>query len=229
MVAEQYRRGQGDVAKLAEQFRVTKKVIWADLAAIRKQWKTDVSLYFQAARAEECQKVNAVEYEAWMAWEKSKLPKERKRITSKSSAGPTGDDVRLESGGLDVTETTESTELEGQCGDPRFLEVVGKCIVQRRAILGLDAPVKVQTENPEENDIPAAIRAILSDPKRLEYELSLDDAIEDKTSEPEGYEEGSDDAIATSLGPDGNEDVCDPEPRQGIQPTGDPSGDGPDV
>jgi hypothetical protein len=39
--------------------------------------------------------------------------------------------------------------IEEQCGDPRYLEQIHKCIASRRALLGLDAPTKISPTSPD--------------------------------------------------------------------------------
>jgi predicted transcriptional regulator len=66
--------------------------------------------------------------EASVAWERSKQNAETRRVVESTSDS-------------DRTVTTTST---GQCGDPRYLQLICKILADIRAIWGLDAPQKAE-------------------------------------------------------------------------------------
>ena len=77
--------------------------------------------------------------EAWAAWDKSKTDYERKK--AKQQGIPGGDGESGE-GGV-VTVKMEQQKEEVICyGDPRYLEVIHKNLVERRKLLGLYSPEK---------------------------------------------------------------------------------------
>jgi hypothetical protein len=104
-----------------------RSTISRDLAAIKEQWRKSAVRDFDEAKGRELDKLDLVEKEAWLAWERSKEEGSRKRTTG------------------DGEETTK----EKRDGNPSFLEAVLKCIAKRCAILGLDSPLKVAPTTPD--------------------------------------------------------------------------------
>jgi hypothetical protein len=128
-VAELYLQSWPQAA-IAEQLSVEQSTISADLKAIRKEWRESAIRDFDEAQAEELKKLDRVEREAYAAWEQSKKPSQSAVINGESGTQPSRKNVRT------------------QYGDPRLLEIVLKCIAQRREILGLDAHPSTQDFNP---------------------------------------------------------------------------------
>jgi hypothetical protein len=101
------------------------------LKKIRAEWRASAVRDFDEAREIELRRIDYVHAEAAEAWEKSKKPAQ--------SAVDTGD-------GAD--QKTRKT-MKNQHGDPRFLVVILKCTADRRAVLGLDAPVQIAPVTPD--------------------------------------------------------------------------------
>jgi hypothetical protein len=129
-VAELYLQSWSQAA-IAERLQVDQSTISGDLKAIRREWRESAIRDFNQAQAEELQKIDRVEREAWAAWELSKKPSQ--------SAVVDGD--------ADSQQARKT--IKNRHGDPRLLEVVLKCIVSRREILGLDAPTKIAPVMPD--------------------------------------------------------------------------------
>lgn len=119
-VAELYLQGFTQT-QIGSQFGVNQSTICFDLKCIRKEWRKSTIRDFDDAKAIELQKIDQLEREAWKAWDRSQKPQQTAVINGQGSG-----------------ERSKKT-IVNQYGDPRFLEVVHKCIAQRRAILGLDA------------------------------------------------------------------------------------------
>jgi hypothetical protein len=125
-IATRYVHGELQ-ASIAQGLGVSQQRISQDLMVIRQHWLASSIRDFDILKAEQLAKVDAVEREAWAAWQRSQQPRE-----------------------VTVTEQTDgekpsrkaSMRREGQAGDPRFLERVQKCIDQRCEILGLHAAKK---------------------------------------------------------------------------------------
>jgi len=122
-VAARYLRGEYQTA-IAQSLGIDQAQVSRDLKAIRAQWLASAIRDFDAAKAEELAKVDAVEAEYWLAWERSKKDKE----------------IATQEAGGDGKKKKISLRREGQAGNPAFLEGVLKCISKRCEILGLDAP-----------------------------------------------------------------------------------------
>jgi transcriptional regulator with XRE-family HTH domain len=120
-VARRYLQGQTQ-SEIAGVFGVSQAQISKDLAAIRAAWLASAVRDFDAAKAQELAKIDTVEREYWLAWERSKKDKETEYSEDSSKGFKSG------------------KRREGQAGNPAFLAGVLTCIERRCAILGLDAP-----------------------------------------------------------------------------------------
>lgn len=117
-VAARYVRGEAQW-QIARAFEVDQSTISRDLAAIRKEWLASAVRSMDEVKARELAKIDATEEQAWRAWTRSQEPAEVLR-------------ARINGG----TSTTEKVS-KGQAGDPRFLEVILKCVEKRCQILGV--------------------------------------------------------------------------------------------
>jgi hypothetical protein len=90
-----------------------------DLIEIRTEWRKSAIRDFDEARALELRKIDRIEREAWAAWERSQKPAQSAHISDETNQRRTRRHVR------------------NQYGDPRFLELVNRCIAARCALLGL--------------------------------------------------------------------------------------------
>jgi hypothetical protein len=126
-VSEYYLQGWTQ-SQVAVQFGVDQTTISDDLHKIRAEWRTSAVRDFDESRELELQKIDRIEREAWAAWERSKQPSQAATTTD-------GDHQRK-----------TRRHVRNQHGDPRFLEQVNKCIASRRALLGLDAPGRLEVE-----------------------------------------------------------------------------------
>jgi len=105
-------------------YTLTQQTISNDLKRIREAWLTSALMDFNEAKAQELARIDQVEREAWAAWERSQEDAESKKMVE------AGSNTRYEA------------QTKGQTGDPRFLELVMKCVDRRCKILGVDAPVR---------------------------------------------------------------------------------------
>lgn len=137
-VARRYLQGEMQ-AEIAQSFGVSQVQISYDLKAIRAAWLASTVRDFDAARAEELARIDTVEREYWLAWERSKLDKEvaiqeqnDEPIVLKDAKGKESLDTKRRK--------RVSLRKEGQSGNPAYLAGILACIDKRCQILGLDAP-----------------------------------------------------------------------------------------
>ena len=128
-VAELHLQGWTQQA-IAEDVGIVQSVVFNDLKHIRKEWRESAIRDFDAMRDEELRRLERIERESWEAWERSQKPAQSARIAE----GGTGKGHKT---------------VKGQVGNPKFLDVVLKCIESRRSMLGLDAPTKVAQTTPD--------------------------------------------------------------------------------
>ncbi len=120
-IAARYLRGeyQADIAAL---LGISQQQVSYDLKAIRATWLASAIRDFDAAKAQELAKIDAVEREYWLGWERSQR------------------DKKIEYSEHNTNGFKDSTRKEGQAGNPAFLSGILACIERRCAILGIDAP-----------------------------------------------------------------------------------------
>jgi predicted transcriptional regulator len=118
-------------ADIAQQLGVSQPTVSNDIKAIQKEWRASAIRDFDILRERELQKLDRLEREAWEAWERSQKPSQEATMSTDGSTQKT------------VKKVSE------QSGDARYLEVVHKCIASRRALLGIDAPVRIAPTSPD--------------------------------------------------------------------------------
>ncbi|WP_148074680.1 terminase gpP N-terminus-related DNA-binding protein [Bythopirellula goksoeyrii] len=148
-VADLYLQGWTQ-QQIAVEVGVRQPTVSTDLKRIQMQWRESAVRDFDLAREVEIQKIDRVERESWAAWERSKKPSQTAITTDETHQRKT------------------RRHVKNQNGDPRYLEQVNKCIASRRALLGLDAPSRMEIEtdgtNPEQRrDRVVTILAALRD------------------------------------------------------------------
>ena len=127
------------------------QTIWADVQAILDEWRKyhmdDINRYMLV----ELRKTMEIEKEAWLAWERSKLDKQRIRTTEAiMDDGYDGDEIPFGSTAVGLIPTERQTTLEGRSGDPAYLLVIDKMIDKRARLLGLYAPERMQMADLED-------------------------------------------------------------------------------
>lgn len=150
-ISDAYARGD-TMTRIAQRERVSVATVFKDLEWVREQYLLRATQAREVSIAAELLKLEALEREAWWAWERSKQPREEtqtERVDAKAARSKV------------------SIKRHERDGDPRFLEVVRGCIEDRRKLLGLDAPTKIDVEM----DIRAWARA-----EGLDEELAVQEA-----------------------------------------------------
>ena len=111
------------------------RTVHKDVHRLLAEWRAarieniDLTLQLELNRIDDLVK------EAWEAWDKSKRDYERKKAKQQGTMGDGG-------GGSNVTTTrVEQQKEEVICyGDPRYLDLINKLLVERRKLLGLYKP-----------------------------------------------------------------------------------------
>lgn len=145
IIAQLYKRGYSyreireEVMARLDLQAYSLQTVHKDVNRLLAEWRetridnTDLAVQLELERIDEVIK------EAWAAWEKSKTDYERKKAKQQ---GIPGGDAESGEGGV-VTVKMEQQKEEVICyGDPRYLEVIHKNLVERRKLLGLYSPEK---------------------------------------------------------------------------------------
>jgi hypothetical protein len=151
-VADLYVQGWSQTA-IAEHVGISQATVCDDLKRIRAEWRQSMVRDFDEARSKELAKLDRIEREAWAAWERSQKPAQSAVITGEGAQQPT------------------RKTLKNQHGDPRFLDMVHKCVAARRAILGLDAPQRLEHTGSEGKAIAITIESPDERAARIEAAL----------------------------------------------------------
>ncbi|MGE5195429.1 MAG: hypothetical protein ACM3U2_23290, partial [Deltaproteobacteria bacterium] len=126
---------------IARFFDVSQVTISRDLAETRREWREAATIDFEESLCSALQKLDLVEREAWGAWQRSQTP-----LTAA---------VRTEGSGN--RGVTSRSSLRNSHGDPRFLDLVHKCVAQRSLLLGLTAAAPAAGEDVHEHE-PIEVR-----------------------------------------------------------------------
>lgn len=168
--------------KMGEVLDISPATVSRELKKIRQMWVEQTVTNFSEIKAMELAKIEAVEREAWAAWERSQ---EEFVKVSTSKVGKEGKE-----------ETITITKTQ-QVGDGKFLALMLKCIAQRCAIFGVDTPGKLdwKKELPSgiaveemENTFTAILRTIAQSGDIQEVEVS-------RTLKQTQHKAGDDDSI----------------------------------
>jgi hypothetical protein len=139
-VTELYLKGWSQAA-IAEELKVSQATVSGDIRHVRRQWEESAVRNFDELRSRELEKLGIIEREAWGAWDRSQKPAQSATVTG-------------EGGGQRTRKS-----LKQQVGDPRFLDLVSKCIMQRRAITGLDVvPIPAPAEGGFDGNVSLEVR-----------------------------------------------------------------------
>lgn len=123
--------------QIADAVGVSVMTVRRELKALIGDWQAAAKEDIAAVKARELRKLEALEEEAWKEWERSKEDWVKKSV-KKGGTTPAG------------TKAAPETKVEtgGQCGDPRYLNVLLGVQERRAKILGVDAPTKIAPTDP---------------------------------------------------------------------------------
>jgi hypothetical protein len=133
-------KSERQLAKMIAEIRpytLCRQQINQDLKKLRERWQESALVKRTDAIARELAGLDAQEDELWQAWEKSKHEAMTKTEESFTTAGK-GKSKRSKK------INRQRITTEAQCGEASFQKLIGDIQIQRRQLLGLDAPAKVQ-------------------------------------------------------------------------------------
>ena len=107
--------------EIATLLGVSREQITYDVRVIKKRWETRTTMDLTNAKAQEVARIDRLEQVYWEAWEQGTEP-----ITYQGKDGV--------------------EHVLKQAGDPRLLSGILSCIDKRCKLLGLDAPIKWESE-----------------------------------------------------------------------------------
>mgnify|MGYP002776997009 CR=1 FL=1 len=128
-IAKRYLQGETQSA-IGKALGISQQTVSDNLKEIRKLWRESSVRDFDEIKSEQLAKIDRIEAECWEQWERSKKPKATRK----------NEEILTEKGAI----VKESETTQEQCGDPRFIAEIMKCIERRCALLGLDSELKYQ-------------------------------------------------------------------------------------
>jgi hypothetical protein len=148
--------------QIADETGLSHATVKREMRLIEAEWREAAREDIATVKARELQKLDDLEAEARAEWERSKLDWQ-KRVVEDKPVGTRGGGGRA-----------AKVETGGQCGDPRYLNVLLSIQERRAKILGSDAPTKIAPTNPDGTEllskehrdaiVAAALGAAGSDP-----------------------------------------------------------------
>ena len=137
-VANLYMSGL-DQYQIGDRLGISQPIVSMDIAAVKKRWLQSSLRDWDTLKAEELAKIERTEEEAWAAWERSQRDAETIHVRTESAPRMNGENILVE----ETRKTIKEKTVQGQVGDPRFLEVIAKCREQRCKIFGLFRDVNI--------------------------------------------------------------------------------------
>lgn len=137
-----YREIRNEVMARLDLKSYSLETVHKDIGRLLKEWRDTRIENFDHTVQLELERIDEIIKEAWAAWDKSKTDYERKKAKQQGIPGGGNDDGESSEGGV-ITIKMEQQREEVICyGDPRYLEVVHKNLIERRKLLGLYSPEK---------------------------------------------------------------------------------------
>jgi hypothetical protein len=116
-----------------------------DLQHLKRAWEKEAMATRTEAVANELKGLKAQEDELWIAWEKSK----RDAVRTTIDLTPTGKPKK---------KGKNQKQTEPQHGDPRYHDLIMKVREQRRKLLGLDMPLKLEHTGDDGSPLEFVVR-----------------------------------------------------------------------
>lgn len=122
--------------EIAAELGVTQGAVSKAIKRVEESLKSDFAQFRLRERTHQLARLDHLYAEAMDAYEKSKAA--RTARSQRTITGPAG-----------TTQTINQVNIEDAYGDPRFLAQALKALEDKRKLLGLDAPTKMQFVEPE--------------------------------------------------------------------------------
>jgi hypothetical protein len=111
-----------------------------DIDSLLEEWRATRIEDLDLALQLELERIDTLIKEAWEAWEKSKENYKKVKGTQEGVPGtPDGEDYGQQAV-IITTKMKQTSEDVMSYGDPRYLEVINRLLIERRKLLGLYKP-----------------------------------------------------------------------------------------
>lgn len=116
------------------------RTVHQDIYRLLEEWRETRIEDFDLAVQLELSRIDELIKEAWAAWDKSKEDYTQRH--SKQKGVPDIDEDGKQTEGVVTLQMEQSQREINQNGDPRYLDIIHKLLIERRKILGLYSPEK---------------------------------------------------------------------------------------
>lgn len=140
------------------EYTLSQQQISYDLTYIEKQWQKETIENVQKAKMRELKKLDGIEREYLVGWERSKREKEKHKRKVKNEEGERSKEVQV--------------ETEERVGNPRFLDGLVKIAKRRAGLLGLDAAQDMNIRNIDMSELTDRQLQRLADGEPIEVILA---------------------------------------------------------
>lgn len=135
-----YREMQAEVMARLDLKTYSLRTVSKDINKLLEEWRETRIENFDYTVQLELQRIDDLIKEAWTAWDKSK--EDYTQRMNKQKGVPQIDEETGEAGEIATMYLEQSQREINQCGDPRYLDIIHRLLIERRKILGLYSPEK---------------------------------------------------------------------------------------
>lgn len=114
-----------------------------DIDSLLEEWRETRIEDLDLALQLELERIDNLVKEAWEAWERSKESYKKVKGTQEGIPGTPDGEGEGQSGEIITTKMKQTSEDVVSYGDPRYLEVINRLLMERRKLLGLYSPEKM--------------------------------------------------------------------------------------
>lgn len=114
-----------------------------DIDSLLEEWRETRIEDLDLALQLELERIDALVKEAWEAWERSKESYKKVKGTQEGIPCTPDGEGEGQSGEIITTKMKQTSEDVVSYGDPRYLEVINRLLMERRKLLGLYSPEKM--------------------------------------------------------------------------------------
>lgn len=119
------------------------ETVKSDIDSLLEEWRSTRIEDLDLALQLELERIDHIIREAWEAWEKSKESYKKVKASQEGIPGQNDDDGEKQPDTIVTTKMKQMREDVTCYGDPRYLDVIHKQLIERRKLLGLYSPEKL--------------------------------------------------------------------------------------
>jgi len=134
------------IAEICSELDVTKTTGYKMIKRVTDEWRRSAMSSINEVKAKELAKLDHIESAAWEGWERSKQSRRKQTIDS--------DILKLKDNPALRTPRKSKSVEEDRDGDPRYLDMILKCVDRRIRILGIDdMSGEIRGDTDDRNDL----------------------------------------------------------------------------